>query len=74
MIDGIDRPAICSDIPSKKNFSLMLDLGANVNVNADNLCGSTKESALLEKRSRNSLKLIISKSKLLKNLFLPLPK
>ena len=25
MISGIDRPAICSDIPNKKSFSLMLD-------------------------------------------------
>ena len=37
MIEGIDRPAICSVIPNRKNFSLMLDLGANVNVNASNL-------------------------------------
>ena len=29
MIEGIDRPAICSIIPNKKNFSIMLDLGAN---------------------------------------------
>ena len=37
MIEGIDRPAICSVIPNINNFSLMLDLGANVNVNASNL-------------------------------------
>ena len=37
MIKGVDRPAICSDIPNSKNFSLMLDLGANVTVNASNL-------------------------------------
>ncbi len=37
MIEGIDRPAICSLIPNRKNFSLMLDLGANVLVNASNL-------------------------------------
>ncbi len=37
MITGIDRPAICSDIPNKKSFSLMLDLGANVLVDASNL-------------------------------------
>ncbi len=36
-IEGIDRPAICSLIPSKKNFSIMLDLGANVIVNSSNL-------------------------------------
>jgi len=37
MIEGIDRPAICSLIPNQKNYSLILDLGANVNVNASNL-------------------------------------
>ena len=37
MIDGIDRPAICSLIPNRKNYSIMLDLGANVIVNASNL-------------------------------------
>ena len=34
MIPGVDRPAICSDIPNRKSFSLMLDLGANVLVDA----------------------------------------
>ena len=37
MIEGVDRPAICSNIPNKKSYSLMMDLGANVYVNADNL-------------------------------------
>ncbi len=37
MIKGIDRPAICSMIPNKKNYSLMLDLGANVTVSPSNL-------------------------------------
>tara|TARA_B100000575_G_C23100396_1_gene634842 strand:+ start:380 stop:1393 length:1014 start_codon:yes stop_codon:yes gene_type:complete len=37
MIEGIDRPAICSLIPNKKGYSIMLDLGANVTVNASNL-------------------------------------
>ncbi len=37
MIKGIDRPAICSLIPNKKNYSLMLDLGANVVVSGSNL-------------------------------------
>ena len=37
MIKGIDRPAICSLIPNEKNYSIMLDLGANVTVNASNL-------------------------------------
>ena len=37
MIDGIDRPAICSLIPNRKSYSLMLDLGANVSVSGSNL-------------------------------------
>ena len=37
MIEGIDRPAICSMIPNNKNFSIMLDLGANSTVVAKNL-------------------------------------
>ena len=37
MIDGVNRPAICSKIPNNKSFSLMMDLGANVYVSADNL-------------------------------------
>ena len=37
MIEGIDRPAICSLVPNQKNYSLMLDLGANVTVNPSNL-------------------------------------
>ncbi len=37
MIQGIDRPAICSLVPNKKKYSLMLDLGANVIVSGANL-------------------------------------
>ena len=37
MIKGIDRPAICSLIPNQNNYSLMLDLGANVTVTPSNL-------------------------------------
>ena len=37
MIEGIDRPAICSIIPSKNDFSIMLDLGANVSVTSKNM-------------------------------------
>ncbi|PPR45892.1 MAG: Phosphate acyltransferase [Alphaproteobacteria bacterium MarineAlpha5_Bin7] len=37
MIEGIHRPAICSLIPNKKNYSLMLDLGANVSSDPQNL-------------------------------------
>ena len=37
MIEGVSRPAICSKIPSYKSFSLMMDLGANVYVSAENL-------------------------------------
>ena len=37
MIKGIDRLAICSLIPNQNNYSLMLDLGANVTVTPSNL-------------------------------------
>jgi len=37
MINGIDRPAICSLIPNQKKYSIMLDLGANVSVTASNI-------------------------------------
>ena len=37
MLEGIDRPAICSIIPNKVSYSIMLDLGANSTVLAKNL-------------------------------------
>ena len=37
MLEGIDRPAICSIIPNTKNYSIMLDLGANVSFDAKSL-------------------------------------
>ena len=37
MIEGIDRPAICSIIPNIKDYSIILDLGANSTVVAKNL-------------------------------------
>ncbi len=37
MIEGIDRPAICSLIPNQKSYSIMLDLGANIVVSGSNL-------------------------------------
>lgn len=36
-LPGIDRPAICSLFPTRKGQSVMLDLGANAEVAADNL-------------------------------------
>lgn len=35
--EGIDRPAILSAIPSQNDFTLMLDLGANVDCNSEQL-------------------------------------
>lgn len=35
--DGIDRPAICATIPTQKGSALLLDVGANVDVHAENL-------------------------------------
>ena len=37
MLEGIDRPAICSVIPNNKNYSVMLDLGANTSSDSKNL-------------------------------------
>ena len=38
MLPGIDRPAMAANLPSVTGPTLMLDLGANVDCNADNLC------------------------------------
>ena len=37
MIEGVDRPAICSMIPNIRDYSIILDLGANSTVAAKNL-------------------------------------
>ena len=37
MLPGIDRPAICALCPTQKGQSAMLDLGANIECNANNL-------------------------------------
>ncbi|MBF0139974.1 MAG: phosphate acyltransferase PlsX [Magnetococcales bacterium] len=38
MLPGIDRPAIATLVPSKTGSTLMLDLGANIECDAKNLC------------------------------------
>ena len=37
MLKGIDRPAICSSIPNKIDYSIMLDLGADITPDAKSL-------------------------------------
>ena len=37
MLPGIDRPAICTALPAEKKHTWMLDLGANVDVDAEHL-------------------------------------
>ena len=37
-VPGIDRPAICTTIPSVTGHTHMLDLGANVDCSGENLC------------------------------------
>ncbi len=37
MLPGIDRPAICTIMPTERGKSVVLDLGANVDCDADNL-------------------------------------
>ena len=36
-LDGVRRPAICSSIPTQKGWSCMLDLGANIEADKENL-------------------------------------
>ena len=36
-MDGVRRPAICSSIPTLKGWSVMLDLGANIEADEENL-------------------------------------
>ena len=50
--DGIDRPAICAPIPTVKGKTFLLDVGANIDVRAENLhqfavMGSVLASAIL---------------------------
>ncbi len=60
-IKGIDRPAICTSLPTKKNFMQVLDLGANIECNAQNLFqfavmgASVVESLELSKNPRVGL-------------------
>ena len=60
-IEGIDRPAICTSLPTKKNFMQMLDLGANIECSAQNLFqfavmgASVVESLELSKNPRVGL-------------------
>jgi glycerol-3-phosphate acyltransferase PlsX len=54
MLPGIDRPAIATFLPSVKGQACMLDLGANVDCNAEHLLhfalmGSALASAILHK-------------------------
>lgn len=56
MLNGIDRPAIASFLPTSKGQVCMLDLGANVDCNAEHLLqfalmGSTLVSAIEHKDS-----------------------
>lgn len=61
-IDGIDRPAICSILPSQAGRTYVLDLGANVDCSAEHLLqfgvmGSSLASAL-EHKERPSVGLL----------------
>ena len=52
MFDGIDRPAICAPIPTVNGKTFLLDVGANVDVDAKNLhqfavMGSVLAAAIL---------------------------
>ena len=54
MFDGIDRPAICAPIPTVNGQTFLLDVGANIDVDAKNLhqfavMGSVLASAVFNK-------------------------
>lgn len=54
--DGIDRPAICATVPMQEGKALLLDVGANVDVHAENLhqfamMGSVLAEAILDRKN-----------------------
>lgn len=60
MLPGIDRPALMAAFPTARERCWMLDLGANIQVDAERLCqfarlGHVALSALNEKRPRTYL-------------------
>lgn len=62
-IPGINRPAIVSAIPTIKGYSYLLDLGANVDCNAENLyqfaiMGSILKSSLSDKNIKPKVALL----------------
>ncbi len=48
-MEGIERPAICKAVPTAKGKSYLLDLGANIDCNADQLCEFALLGAALAK-------------------------
>jgi len=61
-LDGIDRPAICSEIPTGNGRSFLLDLGANVDSSAENLLEFAQMAAsyveAIEKKSQPTVALL----------------
>jgi len=61
-LDGIDRPAICSEIPTGNGRSFLLDLGANVDSSAENLLEFAQMAAsyveAIEKKSQPTIALL----------------
>ena len=47
MIEGIDRPAICTALPTKTGLMHMLDLGANIECDENNLVDFSEMGAAL---------------------------
>ncbi|MGI1678024.1 MAG: phosphate acyltransferase PlsX [Cellvibrionaceae bacterium] len=52
---GIDRPAICKAIPSRKGHCYLLDLGANINCTAEQLAQFASMGSVLASVSDNNL-------------------
>ncbi len=52
---GIDRPAICKAIPSRKGHCYLLDLGANINCTAEQLAQFASMGSVLARVSDDNL-------------------
>ena len=48
-ISGVDRPAICTSLPTKKGFMQVLDLGANIECDEKNLVEFSEMGSALHK-------------------------
>ncbi|AFU97942.1 phosphate acyltransferase [Simiduia agarivorans SA1 = DSM 21679] len=58
MLPGIERPAICQRWPTRKGHTLVLDLGANVDVSPAQLCQFARMASVLSPAEAPSVALL----------------